>query len=166
MKIKFLLFPLMAILLSACGLTSFSHPNAKGYYQMQKEQCVPYAREASGINLYGDAHTWWNSAENKYMRGQKPMPGSVLVLAQTNRMTHGHLAVVKKIVNNRQIDVTHTNWGNDWKSRRRVYESMLVEDVSPANDWSSVRFWNFEEDVFGFPYKAMGFIYNVKIAGK
>lgn len=162
MKIR-LLLPAIVSLLSACG---FSHPNAKGYYQLQKEQCVPYAREASGINLYGDAYTWWDSAENKYMRGHKPVPRSVLVLARTNRMTHGHLSVVKNIVNDRQINVTHTNWGNDWRTRRRVFESMRVEDVSPMNDWSSVKFWNFEENSFGFPYKAMGFIYNVKIAGQ
>ena len=26
-------------------------------------QCVPYARQVSGIRIFGDAHTWWDQAE-------------------------------------------------------------------------------------------------------
>ena len=29
-------------------------------------QCVPYARQVSGIRIYGDAHTWWDQAEGRY----------------------------------------------------------------------------------------------------
>lgn len=28
-------------------------------------QCVPYARQISGIQIYGDAWTWWGQAEGK-----------------------------------------------------------------------------------------------------
>ncbi len=77
-------------------------------------------------------------------------------------MVHGHLAVVKKVINSRQINVTHSNWGNDPKSRRILYHSMRVEDISPANDWTRLRFWNDEDAVFGFPYAANGFIYPKK----
>lgn len=81
------------------------------------------------------------------------------MLAQTSRMTHGHLAVVKRIIDGRHIDVTHSNWGSDWSSRRKIYELVRVEDVSAGNDWSQVKFWNDEANCFGFPYAAKGFIY-------
>ena len=84
-----------------------------------------------------------------------------MTLMRTNRLRSGHLAVVKDILGPRDITVTHTNWGNDPLSRRIVYESMRVQDASPANDWSSARFWNREEGVFGFPYPVQGFIYPV-----
>ncbi|HEY1096703.1 MAG TPA: CHAP domain-containing protein, partial [Alphaproteobacteria bacterium] len=142
----------------ACA-TSFSTPNASGHYVASPVQCVPYARAESGVQLYGDAHTWWNQAPGKYNYGHYPQPGAVLVLAQTQRMTHGHLAVVKNILNNREINVTHSNWGSDWKTRRIIYESMRVADASPGNDWSLVRFWNRDANTFGFPYQARGFIY-------
>src|SRR3546814_5614904 len=29
-------------------------------------QCVPFARAASGIQIYGDAWTWWGQAEDRY----------------------------------------------------------------------------------------------------
>ena len=29
-------------------------------------QCVPYARDVSGIQIYGDAHTWWDQAQGRY----------------------------------------------------------------------------------------------------
>ncbi len=29
-------------------------------------QCVPYAREHSGVKIYGDAYTWWDKAAGKY----------------------------------------------------------------------------------------------------
>lgn len=122
-------------------------------------QCVPYAREISGIQIRGDAHTWWDKAAPDYERGRMPRPGAVLVLSKTGKLRHGHLAVVKDIINPRQINVTHSNWGNDRYSRRVIYESMRIEDISVKNDWSSVRFWNPDKAVFGFPYAARGFIY-------
>jgi hypothetical protein len=35
-------------------------------------QCVPYARQASGIQLFGDARTWWDQAAGRYSRGHAP----------------------------------------------------------------------------------------------
>jgi len=127
---------------------------------VNRQECVPYARKVSGIQLRGNADTWWDKANGFYARGRYPAPGALLVLAKTNRLRSGHLAVVKQVLAPRDITVTHTNWGNDMLSRRIVYESMRVQDVSPMNDWSSVRFWNREENVFGFPYPVQGFIYN------
>lgn len=152
----------MMLLLSGCGGTRFSDRNASGYRQLEQEQCVPYARRVSGIPLRGDAWTWWDQAAGVYMRGSLPAPGAVLVLAKTNRLRSGHLAVVTELLGPRDINVTHANWGNDYMSRRIIYESMRAQDVSSANDWSSIRFWNREVDAFGFPYPAYGFIYNAQ----
>ncbi len=156
------LLPLFLLISGCAAVTHFSNPNASGYRKLEHEECVPYARRVSGIQLRGDAYTWWNKAAGIYARGQTPLPGAILVLSQTNKLRRGHLAVVTNILAPREINVTHTNWGNDWMSRRVTYETLRVQDVSPANNWSSVRFWNNEENVFGFPYPAQGFIYNRK----
>ena len=41
-------------------------------------QCVPYARQVSGIQIYGDAHTWWGQAAGRYERGSVPQVGAVM----------------------------------------------------------------------------------------
>lgn len=159
-----ILVPLLTLLLLLPACSSrvpppFRHDNAAGYYTAKPEQCVPYARRVSGLELYGNANDWWAKAAGKYDRGNTPRPGAVLVLKSTNRMRAGHVAVVKGVLNRRQMNVTHSNWGSDKKSRSIVYESQLVEDVSGGNDWTQVRFWNDEKGVLGFPYAAYGFIY-------
>ena len=57
-------------------------------------QCVPFARDYSGIQIFGDAWTWWSQANGRYARGQMPQRGSVLTLKKTNKLTAGHVAVV------------------------------------------------------------------------
>ncbi|RYZ13800.1 MAG: CHAP domain-containing protein, partial [Myxococcaceae bacterium] len=42
-------------------------------------ECVPYARNVSGVQIWGDAVTWWQQAESKYVRSTRPAEGSVLV---------------------------------------------------------------------------------------
>jgi len=137
----------------------FHHQFASGHYSPVIESCVPYARKISGIMLYGDANSWWQGAEPHYRRGNKPAIGSVLVLKRTSHMRSGHVAVVKNILSPRRINVTHSNWGDSRSTRHIIYDSMLAEDVSAANDWSQVRFWNDTKGVLGFPYEAYGFIY-------
>lgn len=119
-------------------------------------QCVPYARLVSGIELYGDAFTWWEGASGRYQRGAVPAPGAVLVLAQTNRLQSGHVAVVTQILNAREILVDHANW-----IPGQVTQGQAVFDASPANDWTMPRFYNQEHEVYGSIYPARGFIYNV-----
>ena len=41
-------------------------------------ECVPFARAASGIQIYGDAWTWWGKAAGHYRRGELPRGGSVV----------------------------------------------------------------------------------------
>ena len=157
--LRFMVAAGLALFLNACSTSSFDHPYASGTYHSKPTQCVPYARSVSGIQIYGDAHSWWDRAAPAYQRGHQPRAGAVLVLANSDKMHYGHLAVVKDVVSPRQINVTHSNWGNNPKNRRITYHSMRAEDVSPENDWTSIRFWNYEENCFGFPYKALGFIY-------
>jgi hypothetical protein len=153
----------MILALPGCAAaTHFSNQGASGYWQLHREECVPYARRVSGVQLYGDACTWWNQAEGVYARGHAPAPGAVLVLAKTSRLKSGHLAVVSKILGPRDITVTHTNWGDDWINRRITYQSARVHDISPGNDWSNVRFWSNEAHNYGAPYPAYGFIYNMR----
>src|SRR5215472_6536250 len=94
-------------------------------------QCVPYARQVSGIDLRGDAWTWWSQAENRYGRGRKPRLGAVLVFAKTSRLPLGHVSVVTKLVNAREILVTHANWASSSDDRGKVTKDVRVIDVSP-----------------------------------
>lgn len=156
---KFYLSFGLALLLASCS--TVTHIDRDVYYPIKKQvQCVPYARQASGIEIYGDAHTWWHQAQGKnYQRGFKPQVGAVLVLSKTSRLRYGHLAVVKEVVDSRTIRVEHVNWGGDPKTRKVVYKSMPVRDVSRNNDWSQLRFWHYASSTYGSVYKASGFIY-------
>jgi surface antigen len=121
-------------------------------------QCVPYARSVSGINIRGDAWTWWSSAEDLYERGDQPREGAVLVFARTDRLRRGHVSVVTKLLNRREILITHANWASNGTGRGQVTRDVPVVDVSPGNDWSQVRVWN-GDGAFGRIYPAYGFIY-------
>jgi hypothetical protein len=116
--------------------------------------CVLYARAVSGIDLNGDAYAWWDAAAGRYLRGQVPEPGAILVLTQTGRLKRGHLAVVRQIIDDRDILVDHSNWVPG-----RIITGMQVRDVSPDNDWTELRFFNPDYRVFGGIYPADGFIY-------
>lgn len=157
-------FALLPLMLGACASRGpFDTANAAGYYADSPVQCVPYAREVSGLPIRGDAHTWWEqAAQLGYARGTQPLPGAVLVLKQTSKLRQGHVAVVRHLVDARHIDVAHSNWGSDQDTRSAIYKRMRVEDVSQGNDWSMLRFWNKDEGVYGFPYPAHGFIYKFR----
>jgi hypothetical protein len=118
-------------------------------------QCVPYAREKSGILIYGDAYTWWNQAEGRYARDYTPAEGSVMVLYNYAGPRHGHVAVVTHIVSAREIRVNHANWLNNGA----IYENNPVYDISPDNDWSEVKIFNIPADAWGSKiYPVQGFI--------
>jgi hypothetical protein len=118
-------------------------------------QCVAYARAVTGLDLKGDAWRWWEAAGGRYGRGPEPSVYSVLVLAQGVRLTRGHVAVVREVLDSRRIRVDHANWNND----ERIVKDMLVVDVSAANDWTEVKFWNERANSWGNVYLAYGFIY-------
>ncbi len=147
-------------LLPACATSVPSLPrNAPVSYVSTPISCVPYARQVSDVQISGDAYTWWNSAPPRYARGQTPRPGSVLVLDRSKKMRSGHVATVARVIDSRHITVNHSNWGNNTGRRSVIYHDMPVEDISPANNWTSVKLWNYEVNAYGFPYAAKGFIY-------
>jgi surface antigen len=122
--------------------------------------CVPYARAISGVNLRGDADTWWNQAAGRYARDNRPQLGSVLTLQPGSRLRSGHVAVVTGIDGPRDIRVSHANWGWNNKTRGKIYENMPARDVSPNNDWSQIRFRHPEVNGYGRVYSALGFIHS------
>ena len=126
-------------------------------------QCVTFARMFSGIEIFGDAHTWWSQAQTRYQTGQRPQMGSVLAFQSSGRMSRGHVAVVSEILTDRVIRVTHANWGG---SRGKVEENVTVVDVSDANDWSQVKVWyNPIHDLGSSVYPIYGFIYKGAAGG-
>ncbi|UWQ82064.1 CHAP domain-containing protein [Leisingera caerulea] len=114
--------------------------------------CVPFARNASGIEIYGNAKTWWSQAKGQFSRGKEPQPGAVMAFQATRSNPLGHVAVVSKVENPRRIEVNHANW-----HRNKVSLGMAVIDVSAANDWSAVRLES-NPGAFGRVYPIVGFI--------
>jgi hypothetical protein len=117
--------------------------------------CVPYARNATGITLAGNAWQWWDHAAGTYERGSVPEPGGVLAFRANGRMRLGHVAVVTRVVNDREIEIDHANWAG-----RGVARGVAVVDVSENNDWSAVRVGLGRSDDFGSIYPTYGFIYD------
>jgi surface antigen len=121
-------------------------------------QCVTFARMFSGIQIFGDAWTWWESATGKYAKGATPETGAVLVFRPNGKMTRGHVAVISQVLTDRVVQITHANWGG---SRGRVEENVTLVDVSPNGDWSQVRVWHAPSGTLGVTtYPTYGFIYN------
>jgi surface antigen len=127
-------------------------------------QCVTFARAFSGVQIFGDAWTWWQSARGKYAQGTTPEQGSVLVFKKTARMSRGHVAVVSDVVTDRIVQITHANWSPINGSRGQVEQDVTMIDVSEGGDWSEVKVWyGPTEDLGGSAYPTYGFIYKTKL---
>ena len=123
-------------------------------------QCVPFARAASGIQIYGDAWTWWDKAAGHYQRGDTPRTGAVIVFARTARLPLGHVAVISRVVEDRVVMVTHANWSRQNGERGHAERDVTLTDVSPDNDWSEVKVWYRDMDGLGSTvYPTYGFVY-------
>ncbi len=142
--------------LAACGSRT-SPPSANSGFTSARQPgitCAPFARELSGIALYGDAATWWDGASGRYDRGSRPVVGAALVFRRSSRLRSGHVAVVSRILTPRQVQVFQANWVPE-----EVQQDQLVVDVSPANDWSEVRVWYPPTDQLGTStYATYGFV--------
>ena len=126
-------------------------------------QCVPYARTVSGIQLYGDAHTWWNQAYGRYSRGITPKVGAVMAFKPYGKMVLGHVAAVSKVMDSRHILLRHANWSPINGRRGQVERDVEAVDTSPDNDWSEVRVWFDPIKGLGSTHwPVQGFIYNKK----
>ena len=123
-------------------------------------QCVPFARDLSGIELYGDAHTWWDQAEGRYERGPIPREGAVLAFRSHESMKLGHVATVTGVVDARTVRLTHANWSPINGRRGQVERDVIAVDVSPRNDWTKVRVWYHPIQRLGkTAFPTHGFIY-------
>lgn len=123
-------------------------------------QCVPYARAISGVTIFGDAHTWWGQAEGKYARGNQPKVGAVLAFPPHGNMRLGHVAAVRRVVDDRTIIISHANWSTISGVRGHIEEDVRAVDVSQDNDWSEVRVWYTPNEALGSTeWPAHGFIY-------
>ncbi len=156
---------LLALSLGGCASNVMDYqetpmPRERGQTTVENDgqkplQCVPYAREHSGIKIYGDAYTWWDKAAGKYPRRPRPEPGTVMVLNNYAGADRGHVAVVRRVVSLREIRVDHANWLDDGS----IYVNDPVEDVSGDNDWSVVRVYNLKTGGWGSRlYPVQGFI--------
>ncbi len=126
-------------------------------------QCVPYARQVSGIQIYGDAWTWWDQAEGRYARGHRPRVGAVMAFQPYGNMRLGHVAAVSKVVNSRTVLLRHANWSPIDGRRGQIEDDVRAIDVSPDNDWSEVRVWFAPIGALGSTvWPVEGFIYNRK----
>lgn len=132
---------------------AFRHGHGRAYAGLQ---CVPYARTVSGIELAGNAWTWWDEATGVYARGARPEQGSVLAFRSNGRMRLGHVAVVADVINSREIEIDHANWGGPGA----VSKGTVVVDVSANNDWTAVRVEMGRNGEFGSVYPTYGFIYD------
>jgi surface antigen len=123
-------------------------------------QCVPFARLISGIQIFGDARTWWQQAAGRYETGFTPRVGAVLCFKPTGRMRLGHVAVVSQILTERIVQITHANWSPIDGSRGKIEKDVTIIDVSPTGDWSQVKVWyDPSRDLGGSTYPTHGFIY-------
>ena len=118
-------------LVASCALMTAAPASAQFW------QCVTFARSVSGIQIRGNANTWWSQAAGRYARGQAPRIGAVLAFEATRRMRVGHVAMVSKVVSDREVLLTHANWSRPG----RVETDVRAVDVSTAGDWSQVRVW-------------------------
>lgn len=124
-------------------------------------QCVPYARETSGIQIYGDARTWWEQADGRYARGRVPKVGAVMTFVPTEQMQLGHVATVARVIDRRTVLLDHANWSPIDGRRGQIERGVKAVDVSPANDWSEVRVWYAPlQDLGTTRWPVAGFIYN------
>lgn len=123
-------------------------------------QCVTYARTTTGIELTGNAVSWWWHAAGRYARGQTPERGAVLNFRANTRMRLGHVAVVARVLNSREIEVDQANWPAPGENRDGITHDIRVVDVSPHNNWTAVRVAIGHTDRFGSVYPTYGFIYD------
>lgn len=116
--------------------------------------CVPFARLVTGMDIRGNARTWWSQAEGRYVRGHKPQIGAVMAFAASRSMPKGHVAVVSEVISDREILLDHANW-----ERNRITTDVRAVDVSEHGDWSVVRVAN-DAGTLGRTNPVHGFIYN------
>ncbi len=150
---NFRVFAARFALLVSCALMTVMPAQAKSAYL----QCVPYAREVSGVKIHGNAWTWWSQAAGRYERGNTPRVGAVMSFKKTSKNPFGHVAMVSQVVSDREVLLSHANWSR----RGGIERDVRAVDVSTAGDWSEVRVWFAPLGGLGTSsYPVNGFIYS------
>src|SRR4051812_30421402 len=103
-SMKFGGFAARFALVAVCALMTVVPAHARFW------QCAPYAREVSGIQIFGNANTWWSQAAGKYERGDVPKVGAVLSFRSSGKMRLGHVAMVASVISDREVLLNHANW--------------------------------------------------------
>ncbi len=118
-------------------------------------QCVAYVHAHSDFRIQANAHMWWSRAAGIHARSGVPEKGSVLSFRSVRGMHLGHVALVSRVVDSREIEIDHNNWMGVGPSR-----GASVIDVSPNNDWTAVRVENRPGSrAYGRIYPTDGFIH-------
>lgn len=118
-------------------------------------QCVAYVHAHSAFRIQANAHMWWTRAAGIHARGSTPEMGSVLSFRSVRGMALGHVALVSRVVDSREVEIDHNNWLGVGPAR-----GASVIDVSPNNDWTAVRVENRPgARVYGRIYPTDGFIH-------
>ena len=133
LRLKWILAPALLLATAAQG--------AQGGMDDRYWQCAAFARQFSGIEIRGDAWTWWDKADGIYAKGYRPRVGAVMAFAPTGRTPLGHVATVTGVRDARTVTVTHANWSPIDGQRGQIERDVEVRDVSDAGDWSRVRVW-------------------------
>ncbi|MDF7674108.1 CHAP domain-containing protein [Acetobacteraceae bacterium ESL0709] len=129
------------------------YPSGISAYE-SSQQCAPYARSQTGVDLKGDAGDWWRQARGKYRRSYHPRAGAILVFRATRHMPSGHVSIVRQVRSSRRITVEHANWVPG-----HVEMDVPVIDVSARHNWTSVRVWWSPSNKWGQRiYPTYGFI--------
>lgn len=129
--------------------------------------CVPYARQVTGMTISGNGRDWWHNAAGLYDRGNRPEVGSVMAFPGSGGMRSGHVAVVERVVSQREVLIHHANWGGPGIRRGSIMRGVSVIDVSPNNDWTQVRVQvGHSAENYGRIYPVYGFIHNRPDTGR
>ncbi len=123
--------------------------------------CVPYARQATGMQISGNGRDWWHNAAGLYARSNRPEAGSVMAFPGSGGMRAGHVAVVERVISPREVLIHHANWGGPGIRRGSIMRGVSVIDASPNNDWTQVRVQvGHSAENYGRVYPLYGFIHN------
>ena len=146
------------VALNALPAPHLPAPHARATATVEKAPkklfCVEFARNLSGLAIFGDAKYWWARASSLYARASHPVEEAVMVFSGSAKLKKGHVAVVSEIVSPREIRVEQANWMN----KGEIDHATPVLDVSAKNDWSKVRVWDVPSQQFGSVYAVSGFI--------
>lgn len=116
---------------------------------------------SSHVELPGDAWTWWDQAKGRYDRGQRPRVRAVIALPRQPSLPSGLVAVVSRIIESRVLMLDHARW----PEASAEGESITLFDVSPNNDWTTIKVYQRSgATVGGRTYQVYGFIYPPRAA--